>query len=79
LRFWRLEGSYYLTAREGQMIRPRRHLMGTNALARLDRQDPREWFEELCNQGMPHHMAVFEGQHALMLQRLARILNIHFI
>jgi L-fucose isomerase-like protein len=79
LRFWRLEGSYYLTAREGQTIRPQRHLMGTNALARLDQQDPREWFEELCHQGMPHHVAVFEGHHALLLQRLARILSIQFV
>ena len=79
LRFWRLEGNYYLTAREGQTIAPKRHLMGTNALARLDRQDPREWFEELCHQGMPHHMAVFEGHHARRLQRLARLLNIQFV
>jgi L-fucose isomerase-like protein len=79
LRFWRLEGSYYLTAREGQTIKPKRHLMGTNALARLDRQEPQEWFEELCHQGMPHHVAVFEGHYSLLLQRLARILNIHFI
>jgi L-fucose isomerase-like protein len=79
LRFWRLEGRYYLTAREGQTIRPQRHLMGTNALARLEQQDPRAWFEELCHQGMPHHVAMFEGHHAEMLQRLARILNIHFV
>ena len=79
LRFWRLEGSYYLTAREGQTIRPKRRLMGNNALARLDQQDPREWFEELCHRGMPHHVLVFEGHHAAMLRRLARILNIQFI
>jgi L-fucose isomerase-like protein len=79
LRFWRCDGNHYLTAREGQTIQPRRHLMGTNALARLDRQDPREWFEEVCHQGMPHHVAVFEGHHAALLRRLARILRFQFI
>jgi L-fucose isomerase-like protein len=79
LRFWRLKGTYYLTAREGRTIKPKRHLMGTNALARLDRQDPRDWFEELCHEGMPHHVAAFQGHHAAVLRRLARILNIRFI
>jgi hypothetical protein len=53
--------------------------MGTNALARLDKQDPRAWFEELCHEGMPHHLAVFEGHSAGMLKRLARALSIRFI
>ena len=79
LRFWRCDGDYFLTAREGQTIKPKRHLMGTNALARLDKQDPRAWFEELCHAGMPHHVAVFEGHHAAMLKRLARALSIQFI
>ncbi|MGD0258384.1 MAG: L-fucose/L-arabinose isomerase family protein [Verrucomicrobiota bacterium] len=79
LRFWRCDGSYYLTAREGQTIKPKRHLMGTNGLAQLDKQDPREWFEELCHQGMPHHVAVFEGHSANMLRRLARALGMRFM
>jgi len=79
MRFWRCDGSYCLTAREGQTIKPKRHLMGTNALGRLANQDPREWFEELCHQGMPHHVAVFEGHSANVLRRLARALNIRFI
>ncbi len=79
LRFWRLHGSYYLTAREGRTIWPKRHLMGTNGLARLESQGPREWFEELCHQGMPHHVAVFEGHYAHLLRRLARIMHIHFV
>lgn len=79
LRFWRLDGSYYLTAREGETLRPRRHLMGTNSLVLLAQQDPREWFEELCYQGMPHHVAMFPGHHAGLLRRLARVLQIHFV
>jgi L-fucose isomerase-like protein len=79
LRFWRSDGTYYLTAREGQTIKPKRHLMGTNALARLDKQDPRAWFDELCHAGMPHHVAVFEGHAAEMLKRFARALKMRFI
>lgn len=78
-RFWRIEGSYRLTAREGRTIPPKRHLMATNGLARLDKQDPREWFEELCHEGMPHHVAVFAGHHAATLRRFARALHIEFV
>jgi len=79
LRFWRCEGAYLLTAREGQSIRPTRHLMGTNALARMPGQDPRLWFEELCHEGMPHHVVVVAGHHAALLRRLARALRVRFI
>lgn len=79
LRFWRCDGRYFLTAREGMTIKPRRHLMGSNALARLDMEDPQEWFDELCHQGMPHHVAVFEGRSAGLLKRFARALNIQFV
>jgi L-fucose isomerase-like protein len=78
-RLWRVEGRYYMTAREGQTLPPQRHLMGTNGLARLSAQDPHQWFEELCHQGMPHHVAVFPGHHADMMRRLARMLKIQFI
>lgn len=77
-RFWRIDGNYRLTAREGGTIKPKRHLMATNALARM-KNDPREWFEEMCHQGMPHHVAVVQGHHAPLLNRLARAMNIpHF-
>lgn len=79
LRFWRLDGRYFLTAREGRTLRPKRHLMATNGLVRLEQQDPQAWFEEVCHQGMPHHVAMFAGHHAALLRRLARILDIHFV
>ena len=79
MRFWRCDGDYYVTAREGRTIRPKRHLMGTNALAQMDKQDPREWFEELCHQGMPHHVALFEGHAEELLKRLARALGMRFV
>jgi L-arabinose isomerase len=76
-RFWRLGGKYHLTAREGDTIKPKRHLMATNALARM-KDDPGEWFETLCHQGMPHHVAVVQGHHAALLKRMARVMNIRF-
>jgi L-arabinose isomerase len=77
-RFWRLDGKYYATAREGQTIKPRRHLMMTNSLVQMN-INPAEWFEELCHQGMPHHVSVVRGHHAALLKRMARVMNIQFV
>jgi len=77
-RFWRCEGKYFLTARQGGTLRPKRHLMATNGLAKMD-CDPRAWFDEICHAGMPHHVAVVQGHHAALLQRLARALNMQVI
>jgi len=74
-RFWRLDGKYFFTAREGGTIKPRRHLMATNGLVRM-KDNPVEWFEEMCHAGMPHHVAIIQGHHAALLKRLARGLNI---
>lgn len=77
-RFWRCDGKYYLTAREGHTLKPRRHLLATNALAAMN-CDPRAWFEDLCHAGMPHHVAVVQGHHADVLKRLARTLGMQII
>jgi L-fucose isomerase-like protein len=77
-RFWHCDGKYLLTAREGETIAPRRHLMATNALAKMY-CDPRQWFEDFCHAGMPHHVAVVQGHHAAYLKRLARVMSIAFI
>jgi L-arabinose isomerase len=77
-RFWRCDGKYLLSAREGETIKPKRHLMATNALAKM-KDDPGEWFEEFCHAGMPHHVAVVQGHHAAYLKRLARVMGIQFI
>jgi L-fucose isomerase-like protein len=77
-RFWRLGGKYFFSAREGRTIKPKRHLMATNGLARM-KDDPRPWFEELCHAGMPHHVGVIQGHHAFLLNRLARALNMQII
>lgn len=78
-RLWRCDGRYLLTAREGETLRPRRHLQMTNGLVRLPGQDPGEWWEELCHHGMPHHVALFAGHHASLLRRFARALGAPFV
>ena len=45
MRLWRCEGKYLVTARDGETLRPRRHLMMTNGLTRLAHQDAGEWFD----------------------------------
>jgi L-fucose isomerase-like protein len=77
-RFWRLDGRYLLSAREGESIKPGRHLMATNARARMS-VDPGEWFEELCHAGMPHHVVVVQGHHAALFKRLARVMSLQFL
>ena len=78
-RLWRCNGVYHLTACDGQTLQPRRHLKGTNALARFVDKNPRAWFDELWEHGMPHHVAVFPGHHAALLRRFAGILYIKTI
>lgn len=77
-RFWRLDGKYLLTAREGGTIKPRRHLMATNGLAAM-KIDPHEWFENLCHSGMPHHVAVVQGHHEALFRRMARVMRMEFV
>lgn len=74
-RFWRLDGKYFFTVREGETIKPKRHLMATNGLVRM-KDNPLEWFEDMCHAGMPHHVAVIQGHHSALLKRLARVMNI---
>jgi L-fucose isomerase-like protein len=77
-RIWRCDGEYYLTAREGRTVQPRRHLMATNSLVEME-CDPGEWFEELCHAGMPHHVALFMGHHQAALRRMARLMGMKFV
>lgn len=78
-RLWRRDGSYYLTARDAETIKPSRHLMGTNGSARLVEENPARWFEAACHEGMPHHVLVFPGHHRELLRRFARAMNMRFL
>jgi L-fucose isomerase-like protein len=77
-RLWRLDGKYFMTAREGETIKPPRQLMATNGFVRM-KENPAEWFEEMCYAGMPHHVAVIQGFHVAFLKRFARAMQIQFL
>lgn len=79
MRLWRLEGRYCLMAFEAETVEPRRHLMGTNGLVRVPDREPDSLFRELCDHGMPHHVAVFQGHHEKLFQGLARIMKFEWI
>ena len=79
MRAWRRGGQYFLTAGEAQTIKPKRHLMGSNGLARLTDHVPAEWFDSLCHAGMPHHVIVFRGHEADLFRKLARTMGITWV
>lgn len=72
-RIWRYGGEYCMTALEGESVKPRRHLKATNGLFRTDRVDVMDWFEEMVQSGMPHHLCVVPGHHGDLLRRVARL------
>lgn len=72
LRLWHCDGAYWLTACDAESVPPRRELRGTNGLARIADRDVRAWFGDLCQAGMPHHVAVVLGHHAELVRRFAR-------
>lgn len=78
-RLWRYDGAYYMTALEGNTTRPHRELMATNGLFETDRVDVRDWFEEMVQVGMPHHLCVVEGHHQDTIQRVARLMGAEFV
>ena len=79
VRFWRCDGKYLVTAREGRTIQPRRHLLSTNSLVEMTGEDPMRWFDNLIHEGMPHHVNIFRGHHEDLFRRFARTMNMRFI
>jgi len=75
-RLWHCDGSYHLTALEGESMKPRRHLLGTNGLFRTEEVDVKAWFADRLYEGMPHHVQVVRGHHAEMLRRFAHLVSI---
>ena len=78
-RIWHTDGKYKITACDADTVAPRRHLMGTNGLARLVDRNPKEWFLDLCDEGMPHHVSIYAGHHKKLLQRLARMMKMKWV
>jgi L-fucose isomerase-like protein len=78
-RVWRCDGAYRMTAVDARTAAPRRRLKGTVGLAVFEALDVREWFDDLCHEGMPHHLALFTGHRTDELRRLARLLDVTWI
>ncbi len=76
-RLWRCDGEYHLMAEEAVSMMPEQRLTGTIGKVRLSHLDVREWFQDLCHAGMPHHVSVFNGWHADLLRNFARTANIN--
>jgi len=74
-RLWRFEGRYFLASLEGRTAEPERARMATNGRFETSELDVREWFEEMLQLGMPHHLCVVEGRHAETLRRVARLIG----
>jgi L-fucose isomerase-like protein len=78
-RLWRCDGRYLLMAHDAETVSPKRHLLGTNGLVKIEDRNVYEWFDELCHAGMPHHVAVFQGHHQKLLRRFARQANVEWV
>src|SRR5215813_9298245 len=55
MRLWHCDNQYFMTAMEGQTVRPRRNLTGNTVLFETERNVP-EYFDKLIHEGMPHHV-----------------------
>ncbi|UCF97863.1 MAG: sugar isomerase [Spirochaetaceae bacterium] len=78
-RVWRCDNLYHCTALEGVTVRPKRHLLGNNGLARFEEVNIEEWFDRMIHQGLPHHPLVARGSHKHRLRRFCRQIGIQWI
>jgi L-arabinose isomerase len=75
-RLWPLDGKYHMTACNVRTIAPRRKLLGMHGLVIVEDRDVHQWFDALCQAGMPHHVTLLPGHHTDTLKRLARHLGL---
>ena len=72
-RMWNRNGRYLLTAAEGTSVPSKRRLMGSQGLVKLRDRSPDQWFRNLCDAGMPHHILLFRGHHQSVLREFTRL------
>lgn len=78
-RLWSCDGKYHLTAVEGRSIPPRRKVTGNQMLVEIPDRDCRQWFEDICHAGLPHHVVLFSGHHRETFKRFARVANLEWM
>ena len=79
MRLWNRRSEYVVTAAEGTTRTPRRELMGSQGEVVMAGLSPGPWFDQLCHEGMPHHVAIFRGHHLDTVSRWARLSGVTFI
>lgn len=78
-RLWRCDDAYHATAADAETMTPGRNILGTSGVVRLSDRDVREWFDDLCHAGMPHHLILFAGQRAEALKRFSRLAGVQWM
>jgi len=72
-RLWRYQNQYHVTALEGTTEKPKRHIMATNGRFVTQQVNVLQWFEDMVQVGMPHHLCIVEGHHRDTLRRISRM------
>ena len=72
-RLWRYQNQYHVTALEGVTEKPKRHIMATNGRFVTQQVNVLDWFEDMVQIGMPHHLCIVQGHHRDTLRRIARM------
>jgi len=75
-RLWHLNGKYLFTAIEGETIKPKRHLKGTNGVGGFETVDLKDYFLTMVKSGFPHHPVIVEGHVKSHLYKLMETLEI---
>lgn len=78
-RIWRFQDQYCMAVLEGETVEPGQARMASNGLFRTRTADVRTWFENLLQQGLPHHVCLVAGHQAALLRRIARLLNMRWL
>ncbi len=78
-RLWHLNGKYLFTAIEGETIKPKRHLKGTNGLGYFPDVDINRYFKRMITAGFPHHPVIAEGHVKEHLRALVESMGVEFV
>lgn len=78
MRLWHCDNRYFMTAVEGEAVRPRRNLTGNTVLFETDKSVT-EYFDTLIHAGMPHHVLLFYTHCGETFRRLARMMRLKWV
>ena len=70
-RLWRMGGHYSLAIAEGIIEKPPRTIEGCAGTVRIQGGGVNQFFLDVCNLGMPHHVVVMKGHYGTQLRQFA--------